>query len=121
MRLSPYFYQIRVSFTIGYLIEKIVGWTYLWIRLPSSVILTAPSFTQRTVVMFPKPVIVVSKCLGFDACRYNGQTIYDSFVDSLKEHVDFIPVCPEMEIGLGVPRQPIRMAMVKVGDSGKGR
>lgn len=63
--------------------------------------------------MFPKPVIVVSKCLGFDTCRYNGQTIYDSFVDSLKEHVDFFPVCPEVEIGLGVPRQPIRMAMVK--------
>lgn len=27
----------------------------------------------------------------------------------LKPHIDFIPVCPEVEVGLGVPRQPIRV------------
>ena len=62
--------------------------------------------------MVPKPVLVVSKCLGFDNCRYNGQSLFDTFVESLKGHVNFIPVCPEMEIGLGVPRQPIRLATV---------
>lgn len=63
--------------------------------------------------MVPRPVLVVSKCLGFEACRYNGQTLYDPFVALLKDHVDFIPVCPEVGVGLGVPRHPIRLAMVE--------
>ena len=56
-----------------------------------------------------KPKVIVSKCLGFDACRYNGQVIRDEFVKKLKEFVDYVPVCPEVEIGLGVPRFPIRI------------
>jgi uncharacterized protein YbgA (DUF1722 family)/uncharacterized protein YbbK (DUF523 family) len=55
------------------------------------------------------PVVVVSKCLGFDACRYNGVMIPDSFIAALKTHVRFVPVCPEVEIGLGIPRTPIRI------------
>lgn len=58
---------------------------------------------------FPKPRIVVSKCLGFAACRYNGLMISSPLVKKLKDHVDFIPVCPEQELGLGVPRDPIRI------------
>jgi len=58
---------------------------------------------------FPKPIVVVSKCLGFDNCRYNGQIIQDHFVDQLRPHVEFQPVCPEVKIGLGVPRDPIRI------------
>ncbi|MCF8068064.1 MAG: DUF523 and DUF1722 domain-containing protein [Desulfobacterales bacterium] len=63
--------------------------------------------------MHPKPKVVISKCLGFDKCRYDGQIIMDKFIDNLKSHVDFIPVCPEFEIGLGIPRPPIRIAEVK--------
>lgn len=58
-----------------------------------------------------KPVLVVSKCLGFDACRYNGQSISSDFVKRLADFVTFIPVCPEVEIGLGIPRNPIRIVM----------
>ncbi|MCA9743671.1 MAG: DUF523 and DUF1722 domain-containing protein [Deferribacteres bacterium] len=58
---------------------------------------------------FPRPVVVTSKCLEFDACRFNGQVISDSFVRGLKQHVHFIMVCPEVEIGLGTPREPIRL------------
>ena len=58
---------------------------------------------------FIKPKVFVSKCLGFDRCRWNGETITDDFVDSLKNFVDFVTVCPEVEIGLGVPRDPIRI------------
>jgi uncharacterized protein YbgA (DUF1722 family)/uncharacterized protein YbbK (DUF523 family) len=57
----------------------------------------------------PRPSIVVSKCIEFDACRYNGAKIPSDVVSALKAHVDFIPVCPEVEIGLGVPREPIRI------------
>ncbi len=58
---------------------------------------------------YPRPVVVVSKCLGFAHCRYNGQVITDHAVESLKEFVHFSPVCPEVEIGLGIPRDPIRI------------
>jgi len=56
-----------------------------------------------------RPIVVVSRCLGFDHCRYNGQTIPDAYVDRLEPHVDYITVCPEVAIGLGVPRDPIRI------------
>lgn len=36
---------------------------------------------------FTKPIVVVSKCLGFEACRYNGRVIPESFVDKLKQHI----------------------------------
>ncbi|MDY6903953.1 MAG: DUF523 and DUF1722 domain-containing protein [Thermodesulfobacteriota bacterium] len=58
-----------------------------------------------------KPVVVVSKCLGFDHCRYNGQVIPDGFVEKLSAYVDMKPVCPEMAIGLGVPRDPVRISL----------
>ncbi len=57
-----------------------------------------------------RPTIVVSKCLGFAACRYNGLGVSSDVVNALMPHVDFVPVCAEMEIGLGVPREPIRVA-----------
>ncbi len=59
-----------------------------------------------------RPVIVVSKCLGFAACRYNAQTIRDDFVQKLAAWVEFRPVCAEVEIGLGVPRDPVRVVAV---------
>lgn len=58
-----------------------------------------------------KPTVVVSRCLGFSHCRYNGDVISDHFVEALKEYVNFITVCPEVEIGLGVPRNPVRLVM----------
>jgi uncharacterized protein YbgA (DUF1722 family)/uncharacterized protein YbbK (DUF523 family) len=56
-----------------------------------------------------RPNVVVSKCIEFAACRYNGMMIPSPVVKLLKAHVDFMPVCPEVDIGLGVPRKPIRI------------
>ena len=56
-----------------------------------------------------KPRIVVSRCLGFENCRYDGQVISAPFVKEFEPLVEFITVCPEIEIGLGVPRDPIRI------------
>lgn len=58
---------------------------------------------------YPRPRVVVSKCLGFKRCRYNGQTVRDRFVERLGDYVDYITVCPEEEIGLGTPRDPVRI------------
>jgi uncharacterized protein YbgA (DUF1722 family)/uncharacterized protein YbbK (DUF523 family) len=56
----------------------------------------------------PRPRVVVSKCLGFAPCRYNGIAITDRVVELVKPFIEPITVCPEVEIGLGVPRAPIR-------------
>jgi uncharacterized protein YbgA (DUF1722 family)/uncharacterized protein YbbK (DUF523 family) len=61
--------------------------------------------------MFPKPNLFVSQCLGFAKCRWNGAVIPDEFVDKLKPFVEVITICPECEIGLGVPRDPIRIVL----------
>ena len=58
---------------------------------------------------FPKPIVVISKCLGFEKCRYDGSIISDNFLKALQDYVHFIPVCPEKEISLGVPRDPVRL------------
>ena len=59
-----------------------------------------------------RPIVVVSKCLDLDACRYNGQFIRVPFIRALQRHVEIRPVCPEVEIGLGTPRDPIRIVVV---------
>ncbi|MDM5188756.1 DUF523 and DUF1722 domain-containing protein [Bacillus sp. DX4.1] len=58
---------------------------------------------------FATPIVVVSKCLEFEACRYNGDKIPDLTIRNLQPFVTFIPVCPEVEIGLGIPRETIRI------------
>lgn len=62
-----------------------------------------------------RPTVAVSQCLGFAAVRYNGLMLRDRFVEALREHVHFIEVCPEIAIGLGVPRDPIRIIRTEVG------
>ncbi|MBZ9635736.1 DUF523 domain-containing protein [Clostridium sp. FP1] len=63
------------------------------------------SYKERTNNV--KPVVVVSRCLGFEACRYNGQLDGCNLVEKLKDFVDFITVCPEVQIGLEIPREAI--------------
>jgi uncharacterized protein YbgA (DUF1722 family)/uncharacterized protein YbbK (DUF523 family) len=56
-----------------------------------------------------KPIVVVSKCIEFEACRYNGLGISSPIVRNLQKFLKFIPVCPEVEIGLGIPREAVRL------------
>ncbi|MBF0351844.1 MAG: DUF1722 domain-containing protein [SAR324 cluster bacterium] len=58
-----------------------------------------------------RPVVVVSQCLEFESCRYNGQAMPNDFVRKLNQYVDFKKVCPEVAIGMGIPREPIRVVM----------
>lgn len=60
----------------------------------------------------PKPRVVVSRCLGFEACRWNAEIIRSQTVNELRHHVEFVTVCPEQDIGLGVPRKPIDLVLV---------
>lgn len=56
-----------------------------------------------------RPLIVVSKCLGFENVRYDGGIIHSQIIEDIYPFADFITVCPEVEIGLGVPRDVIRI------------
>ena len=62
---------------------------------------------------FARPIVGISKCLEFDNCRYDGKIIGNEFIRSMKQYVDFLPVCPEVGIGLGTPRKTVRL--VKIG------
>jgi uncharacterized protein YbgA (DUF1722 family)/uncharacterized protein YbbK (DUF523 family) len=55
----------------------------------------------------------VSACLLGQEVRYDGGHKLDAYVvDTLGRYVEWVPVCPEVEMGLGVPREPLRL----VGD-----
>jgi uncharacterized protein YbgA (DUF1722 family)/uncharacterized protein YbbK (DUF523 family) len=52
----------------------------------------------------------VSACLLGQPVRYDGQHKRDRFLtDVLGPLVEWVPVCPEVEVGMGVPREPIRL------------
>jgi uncharacterized protein YbbK (DUF523 family)/uncharacterized protein YbgA (DUF1722 family) len=56
------------------------------------------------------PRIGVSACLLGRNVRYDGGHKLDHFlVDTLGRFVEFVPVCPEVEIGLGTPRPTLRL------------
>jgi uncharacterized protein YbgA (DUF1722 family)/uncharacterized protein YbbK (DUF523 family) len=66
--------------------------------------------TMNTSVPSSKPRIGVSACLAGDEVRYNGGHKSSSLCHKLfDEHFDWVTLCPEMAIGLGVPREPIRL------------
>ncbi|NIP30230.1 MAG: DUF1722 domain-containing protein, partial [Candidatus Dadabacteria bacterium] len=49
----------------------------------------------------------------FEACRYNGHVIPDTFVRTLEPYVIYKKVCPEVKIGLGIPRNPVKIIIDK--------
>jgi uncharacterized protein YbgA (DUF1722 family)/uncharacterized protein YbbK (DUF523 family) len=53
--------------------------------------------------------LVLSKCIELCPCRYDGVVVKSPVVRRLGEFVDFVPVCPEVGIGLGIPRKPVRI------------
>ncbi|MFW6104936.1 MAG: YbgA family protein [Candidatus Bipolaricaulota bacterium] len=61
------------------------------------------------MIDYVKPKVLVSKCIGFESCRFNGGIISSEVVENLKNFVEFEPVCPEVEIGLGTPRKALRL------------
>jgi len=58
---------------------------------------------------FVTPKVVFSRCLGFDSCRWDGASVPNGFAERLIAYTETVTVCPELEIGLGVPRDPIKI------------
>lgn len=62
--------------------------------------------------------LLVSACLLGEKVRYDGGHKRDPFLAGrLRRFVEYVPVCPEVECGLPVPREPMRLA----GDPGAAR
>jgi uncharacterized protein YbbK (DUF523 family) len=58
----------------------------------------------------PRIRIGISACLLGDEVRYDGGHKRDPFLtDVLGPFVEWVKVCPEVEIGLGTPRESIRL------------
>lgn len=67
---------------------------------------------------FPRVKIGISSCLLGQEVRFNGGHRRDGFVcGDLARYADYVPVCPEVAIGMGIPRPPIRLT----GDPGAPR
>ena len=59
-----------------------------------------------------KPKIAISACLLGENVRFNGGHKQSLLCcQTLADYFDFVPLCPEVAIGLGIPREPIRLAV----------
>jgi len=57
--------------------------------------------------------IGISSCLFGNEVRYDGgHSRNDGILDSMGELFELIPFCPEVEIGLSIPRPPINLVSV---------
>ncbi|MCX7545185.1 DUF523 and DUF1722 domain-containing protein [Marinicella gelatinilytica] len=56
--------------------------------------------------------VAISACLLGQEVRYNGGHKHAPFCTQvLSKWFEYLPICPEVEIGMGVPREPIRLVM----------
>lgn len=55
------------------------------------------------------PLIILSSCLAGNPVRYDGSDKRDADLLAALEFARLVPLCPEVGIGLGVPRPPIRL------------
>ena len=60
-----------------------------------------------------QPVLGVSSCLLGMNVRYDGSDKQHSFISSiLDKYFELLPICPEVAIGMGVPRAPIQLRIL---------
>ena len=60
--------------------------------------------------MLTKIKLGLSSCLLGGKVRYDGGHKLDRFItDTLGQFVEFVPVCPEVECGLGIPREAMHL------------
>ncbi len=61
-------------------------------------------------IKYEKPVVGVSQCLLGDAVRYDGRSKANRIVlEKLSQIFELLPVCPEVEAGLSIPRPPVEL------------
>lgn len=69
-----------------------------------------------------RPCIGISQCLTNSIVRYDAKSQFNEYlIDELSGHFDLVPICPEVECGLGVPRQPVELVATTEGLKVLGR
>lgn len=63
--------------------------------------------TQPEAADEPRPRVLISRCLLGHAVRYDGRDKHLAALDPLIGRWRVLPLCPELEAGLGVPRPPM--------------
>lgn len=58
--------------------------------------------------------ILVSGCLAGFNTKYNGKNNYNPLIEELKKKYEFIYICPEVDGGLSIPRDPSERVLDKV-------
>jgi len=85
--------------------------------------MTPPGRTERGKTTSPRKLwqddaplrIGISSCLLGEEVRWDGGHKRDRFLtDVLGPHVEWVRLCPEVELGMGTPREPVRL--VRRGD-----
>jgi uncharacterized protein YbbK (DUF523 family) len=63
-----------------------------------------------------RPRVGISRCLLGDHVRYDGGHKRDALLlSALASIVEWVPVCPEVEAGMGTPREPIQLVADATG------
>ena len=78
--------------------------------------------TKAATNRLPDPTgpirIGISSCLLGEEVRFDGGHKEDRFISrTLNAYFEYVPVCPELEVGMGVPRESLRL----VGDPASPR
>lgn len=56
--------------------------------------------------------VATSACLLGESVRYDGRSKFQpQLIDKLQQHFELVALCPEVAIGLGVPRKPIQLVI----------
>jgi len=69
---------------------------------------------MESAALSPPPLrIAISSCLLGNQVRYDAGHKHNAYItQTLGEYFEFVPFCPEVAIGLGIPRPPIRLVSI---------
>ncbi|MCE9636342.1 MAG: DUF523 and DUF1722 domain-containing protein [Planctomycetes bacterium] len=71
---------------------------------------TAPQQGSTTTPHGPRLRLGISSCLLGEKVRYDGGHKRDTFLTvGLAPWVEWVPVCPEVEVGMGTPREAVQL------------
>ena len=66
--------------------------------------------TAMEILTDTKPKLGISACLLGQRVRYDGGHRQDQFLtEVLAKFVEWVPICPEVEVGMGAPRETVRL------------
>jgi uncharacterized protein YbbK (DUF523 family)/uncharacterized protein YbgA (DUF1722 family) len=64
-----------------------------------------------------KPKILISSCILGNNVRFDGGNKYDSWIcQRMGDYFEFVSVCPEVQMGMSIPREPVNLQLTKSGE-----